>query len=120
MLMAAGVALTVSNSRAVVEALLGIQTSFARTAKYAIGVEKLKVTPKAYRRGSGVLPFIEIAIGTYFLFMVAWAIDSYNFLSVPFLALFVSGYYWAGFTTLYQEYRDRLAWQRERKLAEAN
>ena len=37
MLMAAGVALTVSNSKGVIEALLGIQTSFARTAKYGIG-----------------------------------------------------------------------------------
>ena len=66
-----------------------------------------------------MLPYIEIAIGTYFVFMDAWAIESYNFLSVPFLLLFVCGYYWAGFTTLYQEFRDRLAWQRERRVARA-
>ena len=36
-LMAAGVALTIINSRAVLEALFGYQTSFARTPKYAIG-----------------------------------------------------------------------------------
>jgi cellulose synthase/poly-beta-1,6-N-acetylglucosamine synthase-like glycosyltransferase len=117
MLMAAGVALTVSNTKAVMEALFGIQTSFARTPKYAIGAQKVKLASQTYRRRSGWLPYVEIAIGSYFLFMVAWAIDSYNFLSVPFLMLFVSGYYWAGFTTLYQEYKDRLAWQRERKLA---
>jgi cellulose synthase/poly-beta-1,6-N-acetylglucosamine synthase-like glycosyltransferase len=120
MLMAAGVALTISNSRAVIEAIFGIQTSFARTPKYAIGTEKVKRAAQAYRRRSGLLPLIEIAVGSYFLFMVSWAIDSYNFLSVPFLMLFVSGYYWAGFTTLYQEYRDRIAWQRQRKLAEAS
>jgi cellulose synthase/poly-beta-1,6-N-acetylglucosamine synthase-like glycosyltransferase len=120
MLLAAGVALTISNSRAVMEAIFGIQTSFVRTPKYAIGTEKVKRAPHAYRRRSGLLPFIEIAVGSYFLFMVSWAIDSYNFLSVPFLMLFVSGYYWAGFTTLYQEYRDRIAWQRQRKLAEAS
>jgi hypothetical protein len=33
--------------------------------------------------------------------------------------LFVCGYYWAGFSTLIEEYRGRLRWQRERKLAEA-
>lgn len=119
MLMAAGVALTVSNTRAVMEALFGVQTSFARTPKYAIGTQKLKVAAQSYRRRSGWLPYVELAVGSYFLFMVAWAIDSYNFLSIPFLMLFVSGYYWAGFTTLYQEYKDRLAWQRERKLARA-
>jgi cellulose synthase/poly-beta-1,6-N-acetylglucosamine synthase-like glycosyltransferase len=118
MLLASGVALTVSNTKAVLEALFGIQTSFARTPKYAIGSEKLKIVRQAYRRRSGWLPFIEIGIGSYFLFMVSWAIDTYNFLSIPFLMLFVCGYYWAGFTTLYQEYRDRLAFQRQRKLAE--
>ena len=118
MLLGSGVALTVSNTKAVLEALCGIQTSFARTPKYAIGTEKLKAAPIAYRRRSGWLPFVEIAVGSYFLYMVAWAIDSYNFLSIPFLMLFVAGYYWAGFTTLYQEYRDRLAFQRQRKLAE--
>ena len=116
MLMAAGVALTISNTKAVVEALFGIQTSFARTPKY--GTDKAKVAAKAYRRRSGWLPYIEIAIGSYFAYMVSWAIDSYNFLAIPFIMLFVCGYYWAGFSTLYQEFRDRLAWERQRKLAE--
>src|SRR5687767_7843599 len=35
-LMAAGIALTISNTRAVLEALFGVQTAFARTPKYAI------------------------------------------------------------------------------------
>jgi hypothetical protein len=120
MLLASGVALTISNTKAVLEAIAGIQTSFARTPKYAIGTDRTKVAPPAYRRRSGWLPFIELAVGSYFLYMVAWAIDSLNFLSVPLLMLFVCGYYWAGFTTLYQEYRDRLAWQRQRKLAQVS
>ena len=36
-LMAAGVALTIINTRAVLEALFGVETAFARTPKYAIG-----------------------------------------------------------------------------------
>ena len=40
--------------------------------------------------------------GTYFLAMAIFAIDTYNFLSIPFLLLFVGGYYWAGFATLYR------------------
>jgi hypothetical protein len=119
MLMAAGVALTISNTRAVLEAILGVQTSFARTAKYAIGSGQVKVAASAYRPRSGWLPYIELAIGTYFLCMVAFAIDTLNYLSLPFLMLFVCGYYWAGFSTLYQEYRDRVQWQRARRLVAA-
>ena len=48
--------------------------------------------------------------------MVAFAITTYNFLAVPFLGLFVAGYYWAGFSTLYSEQQDRMRWTRARKL----
>src|SRR5690242_21758374 len=61
MLMAAGVALTVSNTKGVLEALLRIDSSFARTPKYAIGSQKIKINSAAYRRRSGLLPYIEIA-----------------------------------------------------------
>jgi cellulose synthase/poly-beta-1,6-N-acetylglucosamine synthase-like glycosyltransferase len=118
MLMAAGVALTVSNSKGVLEALFGIKSAFARTPKYAIGTQKVKNQPAAYRRRSGWLPYIEIAIGSYFVFMIEFAIETLNYFAVPFLLLFVCGYYWAGFSTLYEELRGKLQWQRARKLAE--
>src|SRR5271165_1897532 len=117
-LMAAGVALTIINSRAVFEALVGYQTGFARTPKYAIGgQQKVQIQNIKYRRRSGWLPYAELAVGTYFMGMVVFAIESYNFLAIPFLMLFVGGYYWAGCTTLWQEYRDKLAWQRQQELA---
>ncbi len=108
MLMAVGVALTIVNARAVMEALFGIETSFVRTPKYAIGERRHEVPQKAYRRKSGWLPYIELAVGTYFLAMCAFAIDIENYLSLPFLLLFVAGYYWAGLATLSQERRVKL------------
>jgi hypothetical protein len=74
------------------------------------------VRKKAYRSRSGWLPYIELAFGTYFLSMVAYAIDTYNFLAVPVLMLFVGGYYWAGISTLWQEYQDRQRWQAAQQL----
>jgi len=116
-LMAAGVALTIINTKAVLEALFGIETSFVRTPKYAIAGQKVKLENIKYRRRSGWLPYAELAAGSYFLYMVAFAIESSNFLAIPFLMLFVSGYYWAGMSTMHQEYQGRLQWQRARRLA---
>lgn len=116
-LLAIGVGLTVINTRAVLEALLGIQTSFVRTPKYAIDGRQASAAPAKYRRKSGLLPFIEIGIGSYFLCMVLFAIDVNNYFSLPFLLLFVGGYYWAGFATLIQEYRDRVRAAKARRLA---
>jgi cellulose synthase/poly-beta-1,6-N-acetylglucosamine synthase-like glycosyltransferase len=118
MLMAIGVALTIINTRAVMEAVFGVQTGFVRTPKYAIEgsqpVRRVKQTK--YRRRSGWLPYIELACGTYFLGMVVFAIQTGNFLSLPFLTLFVCGYYWAGISTLHHEYQDRMRWMRQNNL----
>ena len=116
-LMAAGVALTLINAKAVMEALFGYQTAFARTPKMGDASAKASVPgekPKAsqYRRRSGWLPFVEIGFGSFFVWMILYAIDTYNFLAVPFLLLFVGGYYWAGFSTLWEEHRGKVAFER--------
>jgi cellulose synthase/poly-beta-1,6-N-acetylglucosamine synthase-like glycosyltransferase len=117
-LMAAGIALTLINAKGVLEAIFGIKSSFVRTPKYAIGGgEKVKIENIRYRRRSGWLPYAELIAGSYFLYMIAFAIESFNYLAVPFLLLFVGGYYWAGFSTLYQEHQNKLQFQRERRLA---
>ena len=123
-LMAAGATLTVINTKAVLEALFGVQTSFVRTPKYAITGTQTRENKKAesvkkYRSRSGFLPWIELALGSYFLFMVMYAVDTLNYLAVPLLSVFVAGYYWAAFSTLSRDLRDRLAWQRARKLEAA-
>jgi cellulose synthase/poly-beta-1,6-N-acetylglucosamine synthase-like glycosyltransferase len=117
MLMAVGVGLTIINTRAVLEALFGVETSFVRTPKYAIGDRPMKLESKQYRRRSGWLPYVEILVGLYFVGMIVFAIESYNFLSIPFLLLFVCGYFWAGFITLYEEHQGRLRWLKQRELA---
>lgn len=119
-LIAAGIGLTLINARAVLEALFGIQTAFARTPKYAVdGQQKGKLKESGYRNRSGWLPYAELAVGTYFVGSIAFAIETYNFFAIPFLVLFVAGYYWAAFATLYQEWQGRLAFERARRVARA-
>jgi hypothetical protein len=118
-LMAAGVALTLSNAKAVLEALLGVKSAFARTAKYNIGDKKLKLDEVQYKRKSGLLPFVELGMGTGFAAMIYYCVESLNFLSIPFLLVFVSGYYWAGLSTLWQEYQGLLQFRAAREAAKA-
>jgi cellulose synthase/poly-beta-1,6-N-acetylglucosamine synthase-like glycosyltransferase len=119
MLIAAGIGLTIVNTRAVLEALFRIPTAFARTAKYAIsgGRKPVRAASRSYGRESGLLPYVEVALGTVFLAMVYFAVDSMNLMAVPFLLMFVGGYYWVGLGTLYEEHRGRLRWERERQVA---
>ena len=103
LLMALGIGLTVTNTRAVLEALAGKQTAFARTPKYRVESRKDKVGGASkYRKRLGWVPWIELLIGTYFAAAVYYAIDNENYFTIPFLLLFVLGYWCTGLMSLLQ------------------
>jgi cellulose synthase/poly-beta-1,6-N-acetylglucosamine synthase-like glycosyltransferase len=107
--MAVGIGLSVRNARAVLEAIFGMKSEFARTPKYRIeGKQKNAARPKTYRRGPGWAPFIELGLGVYFIGTVAYAIQNQNYATVPFLILFVWGYLYTGVMSIGQPYFDRL------------
>jgi len=101
-LMALGIGLTVTNTRAVLEALIGKQSAFARTPKYRVESKKDKVRSSNYRRGLGWVPWVELLIGCYFAVTVYYAVENENYITVPFLLLFVLGYWYTGLMSLLQ------------------
>ena len=78
MLIAVGVGLTIINTRAVLQALFGIQTAFARTPKFALAGRPVNLETRKYRSHSGWLPYAEVAVGCYFVGMIVFAIQTYN------------------------------------------
>jgi cellulose synthase/poly-beta-1,6-N-acetylglucosamine synthase-like glycosyltransferase len=101
-LMALGIGLTVTNTLAVLEALVGKQSAFARTPKYRVESKKDKIQAVKYRRRLGIVPWIELLIGSYFAATVYYALQNENYLTVPFLLLFVLGYWYTGLMSLLQ------------------
>jgi cellulose synthase/poly-beta-1,6-N-acetylglucosamine synthase-like glycosyltransferase len=102
LLMALGIGLTITNTRAVLEALVGKQTAFARTPKYRVQSKRDRIFASKYRKRLGWIPWIELLIGTYFALAVYYAIDNENYFTVPFLLLFVVGYWVTGLMSLLQ------------------
>jgi cellulose synthase/poly-beta-1,6-N-acetylglucosamine synthase-like glycosyltransferase len=101
-LMALGIGLTVTNSRAVLEALFGKQSPFARTPKYRVQSKADKAKAAKYRRRLGWVPWVELLIGTYFMAAVVYAMTNENYITVPFLLLFVLGFWCTGLMSLLQ------------------
>ena len=112
-LMALGIGLTITNSRAVLEALFGKQSAFARTPKYRIESKADKARARTYRGRLGWVPWIELLIGTYFVLTVYYAVENENFVTVPFLLLFVVGYWYTGLMSLFQGIFFRLSFSSE-------
>jgi cellulose synthase/poly-beta-1,6-N-acetylglucosamine synthase-like glycosyltransferase len=102
--MAIGIGISVRNAQAVIEAIFGKKSEFARTPKYRIEGKKDTFVTKKYRNKAGWMPYAEVVLGIYFGFTVLYAILNENYSTVPFLLLFVWGYLYTGFMSLGQVY----------------
>ncbi|HEV8484858.1 MAG TPA: glycosyltransferase, partial [Blastocatellia bacterium] len=101
--MSMGIALTLSNARAVIEALLGVKTAFVRTPKYRI--EETGDTTwvkKSYVPRRISLPVMELLFTLYFVFTIWYAIRSHIFGTIPFLVLYLTGYAYAAAMSIAQ------------------
>jgi cellulose synthase/poly-beta-1,6-N-acetylglucosamine synthase-like glycosyltransferase len=112
-LMSLGVGLGLNNAKAVLEAIWGAirrkPSEFVRTPKYGVtGKDNQKwrrrqsvFTPKRL-----VLPILEIAMGLYMV-VCMWISLVYSFgkMSIPFLLVFASGYFYVGVGSLYALYQ---------------
>ncbi len=106
--MATGIGISVRNAQAVIEALLGKKSAFARTPKFNIEGKQGAFATKSYRNKAGWMPYAEILLGLYFSSTVIYAILNENYATVPFLLLFVWGYLYTGAMSLGQTYFARL------------
>jgi cellulose synthase/poly-beta-1,6-N-acetylglucosamine synthase-like glycosyltransferase len=102
-LMSLGIGLTITNTIAVMEALFGIKSAFKRTPKYRVQKrgEKSQGASK-YRKRLGLIPFLELIVGGYFALCIWYAVANENYFTVPFLVLFVVGYWYTGLLSLLQ------------------
>jgi cellulose synthase/poly-beta-1,6-N-acetylglucosamine synthase-like glycosyltransferase len=103
-LMSIGIGLCVNNTRAVLEALFGKQSEFARTPKYGIEREGDEWVGKKYHQSVGVQPLIELALGLYFTATVFYALVNQIYGTLPFLMLFQVGFLYTGLLSILQQY----------------
>jgi hypothetical protein len=101
-LMALGIGLTVTNTKAVMEALFGIKSAFVRTPKYRVAKKGEKSQASKYRKRLVLAPWIEMFIGCYFMGTIIYTFINHNYFTAPFLILFVFGYWYTGLMSLLQ------------------
>ncbi len=93
---ALGVGMSVSNTRAVAEAVMGHQSPFLRTPKYSREGQP-PVMPPHQPGPRGLGGVAEVAIAAYLIACAVLAITlGVALWSLPFLMLFASGYLWVG------------------------
>jgi hypothetical protein len=104
LVLAIGIGLAVNNAKAVLEALVGHTSEFARTPKYGIKRTQDDWQHKKYHLSMHVQPFIEVALGLYFTGTVLYALANGIYGTVPFLVLFQFGFLYIGLSSLIQQF----------------
>jgi hypothetical protein len=109
LLMAIGIGLSVNNSRAVIEAVLGQQSSFTRTPKLGVVRGPGDIAAAARRRYKAAVtlqPLVELGLAAYMTYGIAFVLDTKVYYSLPFLFLFQAGFGYVGLMSLLEGARD--------------
>jgi cellulose synthase/poly-beta-1,6-N-acetylglucosamine synthase-like glycosyltransferase len=96
LMIALGIGLSLSNAKAVLEALFGVKSDFVRTPKYNISGRSGSWHGKQYKKRGGWMPYLEIAFGLYFSYVFVFMILDKNYRTAPFMLLFVWGFLYIG------------------------
>ena len=103
LVMGLGIGLAFSNARAVLEALMGVQSEFVRTPKYRVEeTNDATWKRKKYKRKRGLLPLLELGFAVYFLLAIAYSARLHMWGTIPFLLLFFFGFGYMGVMSLLQ------------------
>jgi hypothetical protein len=97
-----GIGLSVNNAKAVMEAMLGQESPFTRTPKYRVESAGDDWKQRRYRGNLTIAPYIELALGLYCTVMACYAIANGIFATLPFIALFQVGFFYASALSLFQ------------------
>jgi cellulose synthase/poly-beta-1,6-N-acetylglucosamine synthase-like glycosyltransferase len=108
-LMSVGMGLSMNNARAVLEAVVGRRTEFVRTPKpYPAPGGGDELRPD-YRGRPTAMAWVELGVSAYFLLSLIYALQAGIYASVPFVALFLSGYLYSSWSSLRESFLARRA-----------
>ncbi len=96
-LMLVGFGICISNTHAVLEAILGVKSGFVRTPKRG------ESSGKIYRTSSSTIPALELATGVYCAVTAFVYVAHENYAIVPFLMLYVAGFLLVGVSSLREQ-----------------
>lgn len=94
-----GFGICLSNTRAVLEAVLGVKSGFIRTPKSGSS------RAKSYRAKPNAIPLLEITAGLYCILSLALFLRAGHFGIAPFLLLYVAGFLTVGISSLREQLR---------------
>ena len=108
-LLITGMGLSLNNARAVLEALLGIKTSFLRTPKFNVRGGGTVKQDRAYTLPLDPIVLLEIALAVYSLVLLLFVLQMGVWRLVLWLPLYIGGFSYVAGLGIYQSLQSRSA-----------
>jgi cellulose synthase/poly-beta-1,6-N-acetylglucosamine synthase-like glycosyltransferase len=94
-LLALGIGMSINNGKAVLEALFNYETPFVRTPKYGIGKSRTQTWRlSGYSAMKSIGLVFELILALYFTYLVMYAFANEIWSSLPFMILFMLGFWY--------------------------
>ena len=107
-LWAVGIGLSVSNSRAVLEAILGIHSEFKRTPKFAVTKQSDQWQTSQYMLPRNPVVWIEVLLAIYAIGLMLWSLHMGKWWMAPWLILYIVGYGYIASLSFVQAWQARV------------
>ena len=95
-----GTGISVNNTKAVIEGLFNRKGTFQRTPKFGIETDTDEWEGKKYKLSFPMITVIEAGLGAYALVALYFSLRAGSYFLVPFLALYVIGYFYVSGLTI--------------------
>jgi cellulose synthase/poly-beta-1,6-N-acetylglucosamine synthase-like glycosyltransferase len=100
LLLALGIGMSISNAKAVLEAIFNHETAFVRTPKYGDQAKKADWKKSSYKAMKTLTPVVELLFAFFFLFVVVEAVANRNWSSAILLLPFPVGFFYTSISSL--------------------
>jgi len=105
--LAIGTGLSINNSKAVFEALLGKSSDFRRTPKFAVTDEDRNWREGTYKTAKELTTVIELGLGVIFVILTFYAVSMGYIGWVPFLILIQLGFIYTSVLSILHSLRGK-------------
>jgi hypothetical protein len=115
LLMSLGIGISLNNARAALAGFFGKPSEFVRTPKFGVSTSsdntwRSRLKKLQPHRKRNLQPYLEIAMGLYLLMGVVFCFANHKVtIGIPFLVMFMAGYFHIGFTSLWLQHAERPA-----------
>jgi cellulose synthase/poly-beta-1,6-N-acetylglucosamine synthase-like glycosyltransferase len=109
LLIALGTGLSLNNTRAVLEAVLNIQSDFKRTPKFAVTHQSERWQTSTYALPRDPAVWLELVLAVYAVGLLGWSISWGIWWLIPWLTMYAGGYSHIAGLAFVQAWETRLA-----------